>query len=72
MAAFYVPATAVFSFVGLLGQAWGLVDSEVASALSVCLLAGFAGSLTAGALGKRVRARLAMGRRAIQTPISVF
>ena len=53
---FYTGITAVWGFAGILGDARGLGEGEVASAVSVSLGAGLVGSVVAGVLGDRVRA----------------
>jgi predicted MFS family arabinose efflux permease len=54
--AFYVGITAVWGFAGILGDARGLGEGEVASVISVSLGGGLVGSLVGGVLGDRVRA----------------
>ena len=52
---FYIPIMAVFSFLGVLGAAWGVGDGAVANVVSIGLLAGFSGSFTAGLIGNRMK-----------------
>jgi MFS family permease len=53
---FYTGITAVWGFAGILGEAWGLNQGQVATAVSVSLGAGLVGALVAGLLADRVRA----------------
>ena len=51
---FYIGLISVWGFAGILGEEWGLSPGEIASAVSISLVAGISGSMVAAYLGERV------------------